>query len=68
MYLSPLYIVAIIGFEQATYAVNEVAGNVTLCATVEEGSRHLEREVTVDLSVENGTAFGRFSKHDITIP
>jgi hypothetical protein len=55
-----LYAVAIIGFEQETYAVNEVAGSVTVCASVKEGSRHLEREVTVELSVQNGTAFGRF--------
>ena len=53
-----LLAVALIGFEEDTYTVDEGAGRVTVCAAVEEGSRELGRDVIVELSVQNGTALG----------
>lgn len=53
-----MYAVVAIGFEEDTYIVNEGAGKVTICATVEEGSRELGRDVIAELSVQNGTALG----------
>ena len=55
-----MYAVVIIGFEEETYTVSEDAGNVIVCATVKEGFSYLERDVIVEISVQNGTALGMY--------